>query len=102
MSTSTLDLFSTFVHVASRGAAAPVPVTPDFWRRLQGEERLLLSGALDVILDLPGGQRWQGRSRRSMPPASDFADLPAIAARWARLLAGRSRPPVLRRRAGAR
>jgi len=28
-------------------------------------------------------ERWQGRSPRSMPQAADFADLPAIAVRWA-------------------
>jgi uncharacterized damage-inducible protein DinB len=28
-------------------------------------------------------ERWQGRSPRAMPQAADFADLPAIAARWA-------------------
>jgi uncharacterized damage-inducible protein DinB len=27
-------------------------------------------------------ERWQGRSPRAMPQAADFADLPAIAARW--------------------
>ena len=30
-------------------------------------------------------ERWQGRSPRSMPQAADFADLPAIAARWAEI-----------------
>ena len=30
-------------------------------------------------------ERWQGRSPRSMPQATDFADLPAIAARWAEI-----------------
>jgi mannose-6-phosphate isomerase-like protein (cupin superfamily) len=87
MSTSALDLFSTFVHLGSQGAAAPVPWTPDFWRRLtvadgdrvvgakqgrepadfhpaewemhpHGEELLLvLSGALDVVVDFPDGER---------------------------------------------
>ena len=28
-------------------------------------------------------ERWQGRSPRAMPQAADFADLPAITARWA-------------------
>jgi mannose-6-phosphate isomerase-like protein (cupin superfamily) len=87
MSTSALDLFSTFVHLGPQGVATTVPWTPDFWRRLSvaegdrvvgakhgrepgdfhpaewemhphGEELLLLlSGALDVILDLPDGER---------------------------------------------
>jgi uncharacterized damage-inducible protein DinB len=30
-------------------------------------------------------ERWQGRSPRSMPHGDDFADLPAIAARWAEI-----------------
>jgi mannose-6-phosphate isomerase-like protein (cupin superfamily) len=87
MSMPALDLFSTFVQLGAGGTAAPVPWTPDFWRRLSvaegdrvvgakhgrepgdfhpaewemhphGEELLLvLSGALDVILDSPDGER---------------------------------------------
>jgi uncharacterized damage-inducible protein DinB len=30
-------------------------------------------------------ERWQGRSPRAMPQAAEFADLPAIAARWAEI-----------------
>jgi uncharacterized damage-inducible protein DinB len=30
-------------------------------------------------------ERWQGRSPRAMPQGADFADLPAIAARWAEI-----------------
>ena len=82
-----LDLFSTYVHLGAQGAAATLPWTPDFWRRISvdkgdrvmgakhgrdpsdfhpGEQEmhphgdellLLLSGALDVILDLPEGER---------------------------------------------
>jgi mannose-6-phosphate isomerase-like protein (cupin superfamily) len=87
MNTSALDLFSTFVRLGAQGDAAAVPWTPDFWRRLSvnegdrivgarhgrepgdfhpeewemhphGEELLLLlSGALDVTLDLADGER---------------------------------------------
>ena len=87
MSASALDLFTTYVHLGAQGGAATVPWTPDFWRRLSvdpddrvvgarhgrepgdfhpgewemhphGDELLLLlSGALDVILDLPTGEQ---------------------------------------------
>jgi mannose-6-phosphate isomerase-like protein (cupin superfamily) len=87
MTTPALDLFSTYVNLGEHGAAATLPLTPDFWRRLSvdkgdrivgakrardagdlhpneqemhphGDELLLLlSGALDVILDLPEGER---------------------------------------------
>ncbi len=87
MTTPALDLFSTYVHLGGQGTAATLPLTPDFWRRLSvdksdrvvgakhardaddlhpneqemhphGDELLLLlSGALDVILDLPEGAR---------------------------------------------
>src|SRR5262245_34380719 len=87
MTTPVLDLFSTYVHLDQQGAATTLPWMPDFWRRLSvdksdrivgarhgleardfhpdeqemhphGDELLLLlSGALDVILDLSEGQR---------------------------------------------
>ena len=87
MSTSALDLFSTFVLLGPDGGATTMPWSPEFWPRLSaaegdrivgakhgrepsdfhpaewemhphGEELLLLlSGALDVILDLPDGER---------------------------------------------
>ena len=87
MHTPALDLFSTYVQLGAQGDAATRPWTPDFWRRLSvepgdrvvgarhgrepgdfhpseqemhphGDELLLLlSGALDVILDLPDGER---------------------------------------------
>ena len=87
MSTSALDLFSTFVHLGPNGGATTMAWTPDFWPRLSGEQGdrivgakhgrepgdfhpaewemhphgeellLLLSGALDVTLDLPDGER---------------------------------------------
>ena len=85
MTAPPLDLFSTYVHLGGQGAAATLPLTPDFWRRLSVDksdrvvgakhardagdlhpneqemhphgDELLLSGALDVILDLPEGER---------------------------------------------
>jgi mannose-6-phosphate isomerase-like protein (cupin superfamily) len=87
MAAPLFDIFSTYVHLGAQGAAAPLALTPDFWRRLAvdktdrivgakhgtdpsdfhpGEQEmhphgdellLLLSGALDVILDLPEGER---------------------------------------------
>src|SRR5262245_21520483 len=87
MAPSAFDLFSTYVHLGAQGVGAPVPRTPDFWRRLSvdagdrivgathgrqpsdfhpdeqemhphGDELLLLlSGAVDVNLDLPEGER---------------------------------------------
>jgi len=87
MAAPLFDIFSTYVHLGAQGAAAPLALTPDFWRRLSvdkgdrvvgakhgreasdfhpdeqemhphGDELLLLlSGALDVILDLPEGER---------------------------------------------
>ena len=83
---STFDLFTTFVHLDSRDDAHAVPVTDTFWPELMagqrvydgrlitashisgdvdhwerhpagGEVLILLSGAVDVILDQPEGER---------------------------------------------
>ncbi len=83
---STFDLFTTFVHLDSRDGAHPVPVTDTFWPELMAGERvydgrmitashisgdvdhwerhpaggevlILLSGAVDVVLDQPEGER---------------------------------------------
>jgi len=46
--TATLDLSSTFVHLSNRGDAAPVELTPSFWRESSGDrlyDRLV--GAFD-------------------------------------------------------
>jgi mannose-6-phosphate isomerase-like protein (cupin superfamily) len=82
-----LDLFVTFMHLSADGGARPVPWTQDFWRTLRaavgdrvvgakrgvtpgdfhpgewemhpaGDELLhLLTGAIEVVLDEPGGER---------------------------------------------
>jgi mannose-6-phosphate isomerase-like protein (cupin superfamily) len=87
MSSEALDPFATFVHLHASGAATEAPRTPTFWRDLvsgngdrvvgavhgraatdfhpdecemhpHGDELLcLLSGAIDVVLEEPGGER---------------------------------------------
>jgi mannose-6-phosphate isomerase-like protein (cupin superfamily) len=78
------DLFSTYVHLEDRGAATPIEVGPQFWQRdvgryedgrlmfayhfekdadhwevhPEGEELVcVLSGAVDFVLEEPGGER---------------------------------------------
>ena len=63
--------------------------------RVSGEQLVASQGAnfdslRGTLVHTMGAQwlyleRWQGRSPRSMPQATDFADLPAIAARWAEI-----------------
>ncbi|MFO0574990.1 MAG: cupin domain-containing protein [Polyangia bacterium] len=83
---SAFDLKSTYVHLSDGPAAVEVPVGPDFWERIgsradlqsgrlvtrfrqtadwphwelhpAGEEVLhLISGALELVLEKPGGER---------------------------------------------
>lgn len=87
---SPIDLFTTFVHLRDDGTARAIPWTADFWQKLvvgdrdrvvgakravapsdfhvdewemhpHGDELLhLLAGAVDLVLEEPGGERVVG------------------------------------------
>jgi mannose-6-phosphate isomerase-like protein (cupin superfamily) len=83
MSTRPYELTTTYVQLKDDGSAVTIPVTPDFWAHVEqyGDGRLLtafrfdadwtswemhpegdeivylLSGAMDLVLDTPGGEQ---------------------------------------------